>query len=104
MNLTQSKAFVVHEQESAFAYGTELGQGRARWRTLLSADETPTDSITVGIAEIEPGAENGLRPHRHAQPEVYYILSGRGMVRISDQERQARPGTAIFIPGRLNAP
>jgi mannose-6-phosphate isomerase-like protein (cupin superfamily) len=97
--MSQSQPFVIHEEDCDFEGWDNAAPGSVRWRTLLSGDRTPTDSLTVGIAEIEPGASTPLRPHKHAQAEVYYILSGEGTVTISRTEHPVRPGTSIFIPG-----
>ena len=94
-----SEPFVIHEQDCAIEGWEEPAAGSVRWRTLLSADRTPTDSLTMGVAEMEPGAIEEFRPHRHEQPEIYYILSGEGIVRISGEDHPVRPGMAIFIPG-----
>ena len=88
---------VVHENECAVEGGK--GPGRVRWRTLLSADRTPSDQLTVGVAELDPGQESDPLLHRHAQPEVYYILEGEGFVRVGDEEHPIRAGTTVFIPG-----
>ena len=76
------------------------GVGKVIWRTLLSGDRTPTSGLTVGIAEIEPWHDNNLYvPHRHAAPEVYYILAGEGVVTIAGVDYPVRPGATLFIPG-----
>lgn len=94
-----SEPFVIHEQECDPERWAELARGPVHWRTLVSADQAPTDSITLGVAELEPGGEGALRWHRHAPPEVYYVLSGAGTVRIDEEAYRVRAGTAVFVPG-----
>jgi mannose-6-phosphate isomerase-like protein (cupin superfamily) len=72
-------------------------RGRIRWRTLFSKGGTPTDGIACGVAELEPGDWLGL--HRHAPPEVYYVLAGEGVVTLNGEERPVKSGSAVFIPG-----
>ncbi|MDE2018677.1 MAG: cupin domain-containing protein [Hyphomicrobiales bacterium] len=72
-------------------------RGRVRWRTLFSRGHTPTEAITCGVAVFAPGDE--LKPHRHAPPEVYYILEGEGLMRLDGEDRRVTAGTAVFIPG-----
>ena len=96
--MSRAEPFVIHEQECPFEQWDQPATGRVRWRTLESADRTPSDALTVGVAEIEPGAAADFRPHRHAQPEVYYILSGEGIVSISGQQYPVRPGSTVFVP------
>lgn len=69
------------------------------WRTLVSADRTPTQGITMGTAEIQPGAPIEGACHRHAQPEVYFVLTGNGHVSIDDAVHPVEPGSAVFVPG-----
>lgn len=97
--MAKSEAFVIHEDECAVEGSQQAALGAVRWRTLISADRTPTDALTVGVAEIEVGESKSFRPHRHAQAEVYYILSGEGTVTISGADHPVRPGSAVFIPG-----
>ena len=77
----------------------DAARGTVQWRTLLSADRTPTDSLTLGIAELAPGELEALSCHRHPQAEVYYVLSGEGIVTIADRQHLLSPGCAVFIPG-----
>lgn len=72
-------------------------RGDITWKTLLSADRTPTSALTVGLARLHPG--QFLAPHRHTQAEIYYLLHGVGEMYIEGTTYAVKPGTAIFIPG-----
>jgi quercetin dioxygenase-like cupin family protein len=76
----------------------DSARGDASWLTFFSADATPTSAMSAGLMELPPGGE-GLQPHRHAQPEIYYIAAGSGVVTIEGAEAEATAGMAIFIPG-----
>ncbi len=91
--------FEIHENDCEFEGWDSLGSRLTRWRTLISGDRTPTDSLTVGVAELEIGEARAFCLHKHAQAEVYYILFGEGVVTISGKDYSVRPGTAVFIPG-----
>jgi mannose-6-phosphate isomerase-like protein (cupin superfamily) len=97
--MSKSEAYVIHEEDCEFEGSETAAPGSVRWRTLISGDRTPTDSLTVGVAELEPGESRLFRPHKHAQAEVYYILSGEGTVTILGTDHRVRPGTSVFIPG-----
>lgn len=97
--MTISQAFSVQEGDCAIERWTDATRGNVQWRTLLSADRTPTDSLTLGVAELAPGERDALSCHRHAQAEVYYVLSGEGVVTIDDRQHSISPGSAVFIPG-----
>lgn len=41
----------------------------------------------------------GIQPHVHEDfEEVYYILSGRGRMRIGDEEEEVGEGALVYIP------
>ena len=73
-------------------------RGDATWFTLFSSDITPTRSLSAGIMELLPKGE-GLKLHRHAQPEIYYVAEGAGAVTIDGIETVVSAGCAVFIPG-----
>ena len=50
-----------HEEQS--------GRVAVFYKTLISADLTPSEALTLGVARIPPGA--ALSEHRHPQGEVY---------------------------------
>ncbi|HEY3622675.1 MAG TPA: cupin domain-containing protein [Roseiarcus sp.] len=71
-------------------------RGRVRWRTLFSKGATPTAEMTCGVAEFRPG--DWLALHRHAPPEVYYVVAGAGLMSLDGREIPVRAGSAVFIP------
>jgi mannose-6-phosphate isomerase-like protein (cupin superfamily) len=75
-------------------------RGLVHWKTLLSADVTNSEALTMGIAKIPPG--EALHTHRHLQAEIYLILQGRGLVRIDSKSRPLGEGSAVFIPGNAS--
>jgi quercetin dioxygenase-like cupin family protein len=91
-----SQPFITHEDLCPLEGWDDPVRGAVQWRTLLSGEHTPTDSLTMGVAMVT-GTERRL--HRHAQPEAYYVLSGEGVLHIDGTERQLTAGAAAFIPG-----
>ena len=57
---------------------------------------TRADSPNVGlhVTRVERGE---LHYHKRTE-EIYYILSGRGVIELDGKEHELRPGTAIRIP------
>ena len=43
-------------------------------------------------------AGNVLEEHVDEVEEIYFILSGGGMMKVGDEEREVKPGDAIWIP------
>ncbi len=90
---------VIQEADVPLEGWDDPVRGVVTWRTLISADRTPTEALTLGVAEVTEHAGHDAKLHRHAQPEIYYILSGRGIINIEGVETPLEPGTTAFIPG-----
>ncbi len=90
---------IIHEDECELVGWDDPQNGRMQWRTLLSADKTATHTMTCGVSEIGAGQPDKILLHSHAQVEVYYFLSGTGIVHIDGEEYPVRVGTTVFIPG-----
>jgi mannose-6-phosphate isomerase-like protein (cupin superfamily) len=92
-----AQPMVLAEADSPADGWDDPVRGRNRWRTLFSKGGTPTDGITCGVADLEPGGWLGL--HRHAPPEIYYVIAGAGVVTLDGCDFSVRAGSAVFIPG-----
>lgn len=68
-----------------------------RWKDLIGRERGASQSLSLGVAEIPPGAT--LARHRHAAPEIYYVLSGAGNVEVDGTDYSVAAGAAVFIPG-----
>ncbi len=92
------RPLIVREEDSELESWADETQGNVRWRTLFSADRTPTNSLTCGIAELPPNTLSVASLHRHGPAEVYHILSGSGVVNVDGAETPVEAGMAVFIP------
>jgi len=72
-------------------------RGTLRWKTLMSAGLTETDSLVCGIALMDAGQTFAL--HSHPEPEIYFGLEGAVDVMIDGVAHRMTPGVALFIPG-----
>jgi len=72
-------------------------RGSIRFRTLLSAPQTDSDSLTCGVAIMDRGDTFPL--HSHPQSEVYFGLEGEGEVSIDGTPHRLAPGILLYIPG-----
>jgi quercetin dioxygenase-like cupin family protein len=71
-------------------------RGQITWKTLL--DDAPQGAnMVMGVARLRKG--DSLEPHRHAEPETYFALGGRGIVTVEGVEHAIEAGTMVFIPG-----
>lgn len=90
-------AYVVHETDLPLESWDDPARGQVTWRTLFSADSFPSEALSGGIAYVPAGEQ--LKLHRHAPPEIYFILEGEPVVVIDGVEHACRAGNAVFIPG-----
>ncbi|MDO9638577.1 MAG: cupin domain-containing protein [Pseudotabrizicola sp.] len=92
-----STAFALNAADQPMETWADPACGTVRWQSLFSAGLTPTDSLTCGVAHIDAGETFTL--HSHPQAEVYFGLSGHGVVMIDGTPWALSPGVALFIPG-----
>jgi hypothetical protein len=53
--MINTKPVIIREQDCETEDWSKLGKNFTTWKTLISGDRTPTNSVTMGIAEIKPG-------------------------------------------------
>ena len=66
------------------------------WKLLITGERTESSGLVTGIAQLPPGAQLPL--HYHEPEETYYVVSGRGEMKIDDHTMAVGPGCAIYIP------
>lgn len=100
--LILSSAEISSQPIESFA---DASRGILTWRTLLSVPKTPTSKLIAGMAVCPAKAalneqkEGHLCAHRHEQPEIYYIISGQGLMEIEGEEFDVDKGSVVYIPG-----
>jgi mannose-6-phosphate isomerase-like protein (cupin superfamily) len=65
-------------------------------------DRTTSGITQCSLAEetLPPGC--AVTPHYHRQTEeIYYVVSGEGLMTVGDAARQVRGGDAVYIPPGL---
>lgn len=68
-----------------------------RLRELMHPDKHPVNlRYSLAHAIVEPG-ETSI-PHALKTSEVYYLISGKGMMTIDAETRAVGPGDCIYIP------
>lgn len=80
----------------------ELTEAR-RQQAALYLEFLRVPAMSAGLYELEAGAADPQTPH--AEDELYYVVSGRGQIRIgaeeSAEEFAVMPGSVIFVPARM---
>jgi mannose-6-phosphate isomerase-like protein (cupin superfamily) len=53
-------------------------------------------ALSAGVYVLPAGGTDPQRPH--TEDEVYYVLQGRGAIRVGDKDRPVQAGTIVFVP------
>lgn len=100
MSKARIKPVHSHEGDVDWSFLTDTpGPLDIRWKTFTGGPDSPTNGITFGICEVPPGGR--LRPHHHAEAEVYYVTAGTAEVLFDHEIVDVRPGSVLFVPGDL---
>jgi mannose-6-phosphate isomerase-like protein (cupin superfamily) len=95
----QKKGGYVIQHDAAIAKaepGTHNGGGQTIGYSFF--DKTPNMRFVFRKRALKPGA--GIGYHEQHEDEVYYVLSGRGVMTLDDKPYDVGPGTAILTrPG-----
>ena len=76
--------------------GTHNGGGQTIGYSFF--DKTPGMKFVFRKRALHPGA--GVGPHEQHEDEVYYVLSGKGVMTVDDTKVDMTPGTAVLTrPG-----
>jgi mannose-6-phosphate isomerase-like protein (cupin superfamily) len=67
-------------------------------KVLLSPDSHPvTRGLGMGMVILPPGQTSSAHSHQ-AEQEVWYVISGKGSVRIGADQATVRPDTVVVAP------
>ncbi len=64
---------------------------------LIDPANSPSKNLTMGFTVIYPTGKTTGHAHSDME-EVYYILSGRGKMKIGEDEFPIREGDAFYVP------
>lgn len=53
------------------------------------------DSMSMGLYVLPAGGVDPQQPH--TEDEAYYIVSGRGQIKVGDEDRPVGPGSIVFV-------
>ena len=67
-------------------------------RVLFDQKTNEVKQMSVWETTFPPGAGIPLHKHPHPVEELLYVLRGKGVETVGDEQRDVGPGTAIFIP------
>ena len=52
-------------------------------------------AMSMGLYALKAGATDPQKPHN--EDEAYYIVSGRGQIRVGDEDRPVQPGSIVYV-------
>jgi mannose-6-phosphate isomerase-like protein (cupin superfamily) len=53
-------------------------------------------ALSMGLYVLPPGGVDSQKPH--AEDEVYYVMSGRGVIRMDKEDLEVQEGSVVFAP------
>ena len=56
-------------------------------------------SLSAGLYRLPAGGIDPQQPH--TEDEVYYVLQGRGSIRVGAEDRSVEAGSIVFVPARI---
>jgi mannose-6-phosphate isomerase-like protein (cupin superfamily) len=56
-------------------------------------------SLSVGMYHLPVGGTDPQQPH--TEDEVYYVVSGRAIIRVGDEDRPVSAGSVIFVAAEV---
>ncbi len=81
----------------AFTLLQVIEQRRRSGKSWLEFLRVP--ALSMGIYSLPAGAEDPQSPH--TEDEVYYVVSGRAMLRVGSEDRVAEPGSILFVAANV---
>ena len=56
-------------------------------------------SLSAGLYSLPAGGVDPQQPH--TEDELYYIVEGRGYIRVGEEDRVVEPGTVVFVAAHV---
>ena len=86
--------WAINEEFEKWEYWEPSKGSRLRYRTLFD-DEHGNTREGVAIYSVAPNTH--YTRHFHGDPEIYYIVSGHGIMSVEGSEYVVSPGSALYI-------
>jgi mannose-6-phosphate isomerase-like protein (cupin superfamily) len=78
---------------NVFSFQELVLDGQRLQRRYLEFLRVP--SMSAGVYSLAAGAQDLQQPHR--EDEVYYVVSGRGHIRIGAEDHPVEAGAVVFV-------
>ena len=94
--MTWSAGYETHSLKAVDGSSYQYVDGRAMDAPLPGAGDYDR---ALGVDTFGPGGE--YEAHEHQTPMYYYVIKGRGIMRVGDEERVVERGAWIYTPAGL---
>jgi mannose-6-phosphate isomerase-like protein (cupin superfamily) len=71
----------------------EMSAAAEAWREVFRVPD-----LSLGVYRLARGETDSQTPH--GEDEIYYVLSGRAVLRVEDRDLPLGPGEVAFVPAR----
>jgi mannose-6-phosphate isomerase-like protein (cupin superfamily) len=86
---------IIREQDVA---GDRIGPPHQRViRHLVTSESMGAQFLWLGTSSVDPGFTSNAHSHED-QEEVFYCVSGRGRIRVDEEEEILEPGVTVYVP------
>lgn len=82
----------------AYELGELVEHQQAAGRAYLEFLRVP--SMSMGVYSLPSGGVDPQQPH--AEDEAYYVVSGRGQIRVGEEDRPVGPGSIVFVAASVD--
>jgi mannose-6-phosphate isomerase-like protein (cupin superfamily) len=66
-------------------------------RHLVTPENMGAKHLWLGTSSVDPGFCSNAHAHQE-QEEVFYCVSGRGRIRVDEEEALLEPGVVVYVP------
>ncbi len=56
-------------------------------------------ALSAGVYQLAAGADDPQQPH--TEDELYYIVAGRGQIRVADEDAPVEAGSLVFVAANV---
>jgi quercetin dioxygenase-like cupin family protein len=81
--------------DPADGWGDKKGDMNVQW--LINDETVGATGHVIGVTVFPPGGEHHLHRHPNAE-EAEYVIRGRGLALIGDEEIRQGEGEVVFVP------
>jgi mannose-6-phosphate isomerase-like protein (cupin superfamily) len=65
------------------------------WSGVKYSEFLRKESLSLGLYLLPKGSTDPQSPHR--EDEVYYVISGKGAIRVAAEDQPVGPGSTVFV-------